>query len=234
MGEARRIGVYGRSGSGKSTHAKELLETAKYPRVIIFDQTGEYKDLKGFRQVETSADEKDLRAAMRRKTWKIVYQSRVEHRSPQAALHRVSVVVRAAAQAAKQADGLDGVPQNPLICFYVEEIGAAFPVTAIKKEHWGFGDLCARGRHMGVEIIAVSQRISGVNNEFKGNANVSVIFPPGNSAADMNAARDLVPAHFKAKISELVDHEYVKITGSNAEIGKNKPLKKRGRPRKSV
>lgn len=215
MSEAQRVGVYGASGSGKSTWAMAYLKSRKFTRVLIFDQTGEYSDLRGYKQVSPSRNEADLVAAVRGKSWKIVYQAK----NPRSDLHRVSVVLRAAADAVK----------GGLIGFYVEELAAAFPSTRLPDDLSGFGDLCARGRHYGIELIGVSQRVAGVGNDFRGNTNVAVVFRPGNSAADISTSKDLVPQDFKSVIGQLQAHEYVKTTGFSAERGKNKPLRRRAK-----
>lgn len=212
---AERIGVYGASGFGKSTLVRALI--ADRPRVVIFDPLGEYERKRGVVTVRPSADEIELKKALA-KRWKgkfrIAYQP-AAHDEPRA-LHRLSLVLKAA-----QRPYFDGRDPRPLT-LVVEEMNLAFPVAALPRELGGFADLCSRGRHYGIEIFGVTQRLAEVAARWRGNTGIAYLMNPGQNPRDIQAAVALAGQAWKQPIQTLERGAYLKVEPGRITRGSNR------------
>ena len=170
---AGRVGVWGASGSGKSSYAKRLIRGAR--RVVIFDPLDEYT---GTTRVETIDG---VRLAMRR-NW---------------AGFRISYVPRAGNEPQKLSSlcKLLMFAQEPYrrgtmklgLTLVVEEMNMTFPVSGGANKSPGFAEVCSRGRHYGIHVIGLSQRIAEVATRFRGNCTETVVFRQ-QGQRDMQAA----------------------------------------------
>lgn len=162
--DAGRVGVWGRSGSGKSSYVKQRLRGAR--RVIVFDPMAEY-GAQGFKTVRTIAAVRDAMRA----NWtgfRIAYvpPASVEAR----ALSALSELVLLSQSAFK------GSGKGQRITLVVEEMNTAFPLSGGAEKAKAFAEICSRGRHSGIEVIGVSQRIAEVATRFRGNCTETVVF----------------------------------------------------------
>ena len=167
---ARRIGVWGRSGSGKSSYVKKMLKGQK--RLVIFDPLAEYGEALRIRTVEhrnrNSLD--DVRKAMI-DDWSGFRVAYVPPAGKEAAaLSALCRLLFAAQQPFK--DGKRGAKMLTLV---VEEMNLSFPVAGGAQKCPGFADVCSRGRHYGIEVIGVSQRIAEVATRFRNNCDETVV-----------------------------------------------------------
>lgn len=157
-----RIGIWGASGSGKSTYAKNLVNNRK--RVIIFDPLDEYTG-----QV-VRGDVDGVRRAMR-DNWGGFHVSYVppSGQEPRAlsTLCRLLLKAQEPFKAGRSKLGLTLV---------VEELNLSFPVRGGASKSPGFAEVCSRGRHFGIEVVGISQRISEVDTRFRGNCSETVVF----------------------------------------------------------
>ncbi|MGF1609731.1 MAG: helicase HerA domain-containing protein [Kiloniellales bacterium] len=208
---AGRIGVWGRSGSGKSTYVKALIAARR--RVVVFDPLSEYGRLRGFVTVRTvDAVRRELA-----KRWaggfKIAYVP--PSMSEAAALDRLALLVLAA-----QAPYRDGRDRRQLT-LVVEEMNLSFPVGGLPAELRGFGEICSRGRHYGIEVIGVSQRIAEVATRFRGNCTATVVFAQ-QGPRDLRAAADALGFADPTEIRALGDHAYLRAEAGQLSRGKNR------------
>lgn len=167
---AGRVGVWGRSGSGKSSYVKKLIKARK--RLVIFDPLAEYGSEMRIRSVEHVArDSLDrVRQAMI-DDWggfRLAYVPPAD-KEP-AALSALCKLLLAAQQPFK--DGERGAKGLTLV---VEEMNLSFPVSGGAQKCPGFANVCSRGRHYGIEVVGVSQRIAEVATRFRNNCTETVV-----------------------------------------------------------
>lgn len=217
---APKIGVWGASGSGKSSWVKKTIATKR--RVVVFDPLGEYE---GFVRVAT-ADQ--VRQAMRA-DWKGFRVALTPNRAGNEA-RRLSKLCEALHEAQKPYRETKGKTGAPII-LVVEEMNLCFPVHGGETKSPWFAELCSRGRHSGVPIIGVSQGLAEVSTRFRRNCEKSVVFRQ-NGDADQKAAAAVIGC----KISDLPKEnlEYVSQQGGKIERGKlTFPAKNRGNRQKT-
>ena len=165
-----RIGVWGRSGSGKSSYTKALIRDRK--RLVVFDPLAEYGPEMGLATVNH-----DHRAALDDVRKKMVSNwagFRLAYVPPAGrepdALSALCRLLMAAQQPFK--DGKRGALPLTLV---VEEMNLSFPVSGGAQKCPGFADVCSRGRHYGIEVIGVSQRIAEVATRFRNNCTETIV-----------------------------------------------------------
>jgi DNA helicase HerA-like ATPase len=167
-----RVGVWGATGSGKSSYVKRQL--AKRKRVVIFDPQGEY-DATQAQSVEA------VRLEMMR-NWS---GFRIAYRPPPgkeaAALSALCKLITFAQTPFKKTG------TGSALVLVVEEMNLSFPVSGGAAKCPGFAQICSRGRHYGVEVWGVSQRIAEVDKRFRGNCTETVVFRQ-KGARDQHAA----------------------------------------------
>lgn len=184
--DAGRIGVWGRSGSGKSSYAKARMKSAR--RVVVFDPMGEY-GAEGFRVVDHRRHGLDTVRIKIMEDWR---GFRIAYRPPGgrevealSALSRLLMATQAPYQSTGRGDRLTLV---------VEEMNLSFPVSGVPKKWAGFAEICSRGRHYGIEVIGISQRIAEVATRFRGNCTETVVFPQ-KGKRDLDAAAAELGVH---------------------------------------
>jgi uncharacterized protein DUF87 len=174
--KANHLGIFGSTGSGKSSYAKHVLKSRK--RVIVFDPQDEYAE-HGLTRV-TSVD--GVRAAFAKNYAgaRVCFVPPTADHQPH--LNRLCAWVRDYLQGNKTGTATP-LPQarfkkNGLkITLLVEEMNTTFPVHAGAISGCPhFADLCSRGRQIGVELIGVSQRMAEVNMRFRGNCTETIGF----------------------------------------------------------
>ena len=108
-----------------------------------------------------------------------------------------------------------------LVTLVVEELNNSF------GNGWGvarapeFGELCSRGRHYGVEVIGVSQRLAEVDTRFRGNLTECVVFMQA-GRRDLDAAADALGFVKREDIQGLAPHCYIMNTEGAISTGKNR------------
>lgn len=158
---AGRIGVWGASGSGKSSYVKAALD--KRRRVVVFDPQAEYP---GKRLGNLESVRKEMRANW--SSFRISYTP-PPGKEPQA-LSALCRLLLAAQRPFKETGR--GVP----LTLVVEEMNLSFPVAGGAAKCPGFAEVCSRGRHYGIEVWGVSQRIAEVDTRFRGNCTETACF----------------------------------------------------------
>lgn len=167
---AGRIGIWGRSGSGKSAYTKRRIKSLK--RMIIFDPMAEYGTALGIPTVEhTSRDSLDKVRRLMVQNWTGYRIAYVPPAGKEAlALSALSKLVMKSQTPFK--DRQRGALPMVLV---VEEMNLSFPVSGGAQKCAGFADICSRGRHFGIEVYGVSQRIAEVATRFRNNCTETVI-----------------------------------------------------------
>lgn len=198
MGDADRIGIYGRSGSGKSTFAKALIRDRR--RVIAFDPCDEYGDIPGFERF-TNMGLLQARLARDPAAFRLAYIPPDGKEAER--LNSLSSLVRVM-QEPYRAGSSDWT-----LTFLVEELSMSFHVNGGDARAPGFGGLCARGRHYGVELVGVTQYAAEVGMKFRANAGQSVVFAQG-APRHQKAVLDLLGDGVTLdQVKALKPHEYL-------------------------
>lgn len=208
--DAPRIGVFGRSGSGKSSYVKAALRAA--PRVVVFDPLEEYAALPGFRAVASADDV--LRAAERSYvSFRLALTPRAGREAED--LDRLARAARIVQAPAKAGGGRR-------LVVVVEEMNLSFPVAGGAERAPAFADLCSRGRHWDVELWGVSQRIAEVSTRFRGNLSRVVVFAQS-GPRDLRAACDALGFVEVEQVRALAPHAYLTAEpGAAPTVGRNR------------
>lgn len=192
--DARRIGIFGASGSGKTTQALELFKKVK--RGIFFDvlDNGKQKNFRTLPEIQRFI------VANYTKGFKIRFvpdTSRLieELSSLCAFLQKLQIPYKEGRISSQ-------------ITLFVDELDTVFPVNTGKLKNKGFYDLCLRGRHYGINIIGVSQRVSLVDLPFRANLS-DVFFFRLADFNDLSTAAAILGKPYKETIRALPKYKYI-------------------------
>lgn len=209
--DAKKIGVWGGTGSGKSTRVKEIIKGNN--RVIVIDPIGDYVHEKGFKCYKTL---KGLYQAIK-SGWNTGFKAVLvvqRGQDPFAMLEQLS-------------EGLFKIQQpyfnnqdSKPITLVVEEMSLCYPERTLRANERSFLELVNLGRHYGIEIIGVSQRIAEVKKNFVGNCTEHFFFRLG-SAADRNAVTGIIGTEHKQAITALQTHQYLHFASGETKAGRN-------------
>lgn len=207
--EAGRIAIYGGSGSGKTTRARMMIATR--PRVVVMDPHDEYGDA-GFRRVTNMRGVVQALKAGWASGFRVTYVP-PPHREDEA-LHRLSVLLRMV-QAPRE--------ETRIVTLVAEELNMCFPNHNLPKELYGFGELCSRGRHYGIELIGISQRIAEINTRFRGNTGTATYYFRPDDHRDITTACQRLGPRWREALATLKTHEYLRLCEGVVTRGRNRP-----------
>ena len=200
---AGRIGVWGASGSGKSAYVKQKIKTLK--RVVVFDPLDEYVPLR----MKPCTTVEQVRQAMiaNWKGFRIAYMPPAG-KEPRA-LSQLSLLLLKAQEGYKA----KGTGQG--LTLVIEEMNLSFPIHGETKAR-GFAEICSRGRHYGIEVYGLSQRIAEVSTRFRGNCTQTIALRQ-QGPRDVQAAADALGVQ-KERVTGLLNLQY--LHGQNGIITK--------------
>lgn len=207
---AGRVGVWGASGSGKSSYVKAAI--AQRRRVVVFDPQGEYP---GKRVGDLESVRREMRA-----NWS---GFRISYTPPPGkeavALSGLCRLLLAAQRPFKETGR--GAP----MVLVVEEMNLSFPVHGGAAKCPGFAEICSRGRHYGIEAWGVSQRIAEVDTRFRGNCTETVVFRQKGQRDVSAAAQELGCAAADLPRDNLayLHEEAGGIRSGQVKFSKNRP-----------
>ncbi len=207
---ATRIGVYGGSGSGKSTKAKLLMKEMGLG-VIAFDPLDEYAE-EGFTRFDNLKTMAKYLKRMYGKPFKYALVPDAGKEAEQ--LHALSVFL-----VAVQANYKAGKCTTQLLLL-VEEMNLSYPVEKLSKGLNGFSNICSRGRHFGINVMGISQRPAEINTRFRGNCNGFYVFRMAEHN-DLTALAKVMGPEVKETIRNLKTHEYIYWENGEIKRGKN-------------
>lgn len=210
MSNAFRIGIYGASGLGKTTLARHLIKDVK--RLIVFDPMEDYGGGKGWITCHSISE---VRAAVKKK-WKTGFRVSfipTVGKEPED-LNNLSWFCL---KAQKNYKGNEN--KHPTLTLVADELNLAFPARSAKSEHNGFPNICSRGRHYGINVYGISQRVAEVHVRFRGNTSAMYILRQGDLLDIDTLARMLISTPKKALIS-LKNFEFIYYQGGDTKLGK--------------
>lgn len=208
--DGRKIGVFGRTNSGKSTRVKALLRDR--PRVIVFDVMDEYQEAGLIRCEGADALRRYIAASWHRRAWRAAYIPPVGDLP--AALHALCVFLTGIQAGYKDGGRQDGVT------LVVEEMDTSYPLAQLPRHLSGAPNLCNRGRHWGVEMIGVSQSPAQVSMTFRQNVSELYVFPLG-AEQHRQAMLQLIGSAHRDELAALQQHEYLRYADGEVTRGRN-------------
>jgi len=211
--DANRIGIWGGSGSGKSTRLKELLAKDPYPQIVL-DPLDDWRTNKKYKTVHSPAEL--FREVKKRWFTKfmIVYAVDLRKIDPQSAIDTVSKGLFLMQEPYNQ--GKD----SRMINLIVDEMADFYP-NKMSMQSNEFYHLSRKGRHYGVNIYGASQRLAEVHTSFRGNARENYFFRQ-DSAVDVQRALQSLGTEHKEALLSLKDHEYLHKEQGRVTKGRNK------------
>ncbi|MCM1323842.1 MAG: hypothetical protein NC218_06740 [Acetobacter sp.] len=194
--QSARIGIFGASGSGKTTLALGLVKNVK--RVIYFDPLDDLPVKKSFSSIVSLFD-------FIMKNYNKGFQVRYTPHFP-AMIIELSKLCELIVNIQRQFK--DGA-SNANITLFVDELDLSFPLnqSRVNPSNW-FYFLCCRGRHYGVNIVGISQRMSLVDLPFRANLSDLFVFRLADFN-DIDNAVKMIGKPYKDKIQSLANYQYV-------------------------
>lgn len=213
--KAERVAFLGVSGSGKTELARRRY-IRHAPRVLVVDQTGEWRKNYPHWQRATGLEEtrRTLAGILRQdaQRWQLItYLKAYEVEDLAALLIPVG----------------DVYEKSPVRAFggfamYLDEVDIVLPASGVSEE---MRSLYRRGRHAGLSIWSATQRPGSTSKEITANATAVHIFPlhePG----DVKYVDDLVGKEQRVKLMEwnkAVKYRYATFRPETGEVEYNEP-----------
>lgn len=200
-----RTAIFGASGSGKTSVLYHELHRVDLSRVILFDPLGEARRWRRFKSVTTDVE---LRAAILKNP--TAFRLAMECAAGEEAARLDALCWKVI----KLQSGYERHGQK--ITLAVDELNLSFPLHGAETKCAGFAEICSRGRHHGIDVLAVSQRVAEVSQRFRGNlSGVVVLRQMGKSNVDAGA--DLCGVH-PDRIRALKQFEGIAYQASTATV----------------
>jgi len=221
MTEFERIGIFGRSQSGKSSLMDRILRGHR--RVILFDAIDERArnaKAEGFSEVTTISDLQDRIDRDYGSGFRLWF-----HPSYEADLvQSLSDVSRMLLDCQTQQANREGIDKRPSLVLAVDEMADCFPNHTLTREKDAFSIMSRSGRHKGIHLIGASQRPAEVSTKFRGQLSKRFIFNL-TEPRDLQAVAEMGGADGKA-LAEVVrlqkPLEYIRL--ENGEYGAGKVI----------
>ena len=207
--QTQRVGIFGASGSGKTTKARELIQGLD--RVVCVDPLGDFRNLTG--AVVISGDLVSVKNEIVRRYstgFKIVFVpifGQVEKQLNDLCYFLVKM----------QAGFLAGF-HDAQITLVVDELDEGFASGIMQRNSAnGFGYLCKRGRHYGINLVGISQRTAQVDVCFRGNLSALYLFRHADPI-DTQKAVDMIGREYKKTFINLPDYHYIFKSGQKIVV----------------
>lgn len=206
--DAGRIGVWGASGSGKSSLVKKMLRKSR--RVVVFDPMDEYSAQR-MRRV-TKGQELVQRIAADWGGFRLAYVPRAGREA--AHLSQLCQTLMKVQQPFRDGGGKGGSK----LMLVVEEMNLSFPVHGGAEKCPGFAEICSRGRHYGIEVYGLSQRIAEVATRFRGNCTESYVLRQ-QGPRDVAAAAEVLGCD-RSRVQALRNLDYLHMKSGDMTPGR--------------
>ncbi len=168
--EPFRIGIYGASGTGKTTLARYFIRNCN--RLIVFDPMEDYAKGRGWVVCHSIEKVKAAIGKRIKKGFKVAFIPMPNFEME--TLHELSEYCLWLQSGYSENKKL----QNQLT-FVVDELNLGYPARSHKERYNGFPTICSRGRHYGINVYGISQRVAEINTRFRGNTSAMYILRQG-------------------------------------------------------
>jgi energy-coupling factor transporter ATP-binding protein EcfA2 len=215
MSNGERLGIFGRSGSGKSSLMNEILLSQN--RVILFDFLNTRRPFakkNGFKECTTLKDMKHAFIKGYGKGFRIWYRPPIKNQVK--ALHELSDWLFSVSSMRSDL-GFD----LPMITLAVDEMSNCYPVTRLPDNLQGFTHLCKAGRHFNINIVGATQRPAQVSTEFRGQLDRIALLSL-NVPADFEAVRKLGGPEAEKMVREMPKYNYVLLDNGQLTHGQTR------------
>lgn len=207
--DAKITTIYGKRGSGKSTRAKMLIKDCT--RLIVYDPTLEYQK----ERCQIVNNIKDMLTAIK-KGWqagfRIAYQ-------PQDNDDHVENVAEILEYIKKVQINYFDEKDDRKITVLIEEMHLSIPNRPDSRLRPVLG-LINIGRHHGIEMIGVTQRISEINTTFRANT-FDVYFFSLAGATEIEASAKIIGREWAEKLTSADTHCGVHFDNGDLKAIKN-------------
>ena len=113
-----------------------------------------------------------------------------------------------------------GIKHAAQITLVVDELDLSFPSGITQRMPGnGFKNLCCRGRHTGINIIGLSQRMHIVDNIFRANCNAFYLYRHA-EPADIDTGVKILGREYRQSFKDLNNFEYIYKEGTTIFIHK--------------
>ncbi len=218
--DCKRIGLFGKSKSGKSTMMNRLMR--KHRRVILFDAIEERTESakeEGFTRV-TCINELQLLVNQNYEAgFRYWFMPHYEQDLIQALSDLSTFMLDIQTQYADEY----GTENRPTLLLAVDEMADCFPNHIMKKGQDTFSVMCRSGRHKGIHLIGATQRPAEVSTKFRGQLEKRFFFSL-QEGADLDAIEKIGGAKDGRKLSGAVRSlkplEYIRMENGHYKSGK--------------
>ncbi len=192
--------VIGRRGSGKTTMVKQLI--ASKSALVVFDPRREYAAEIGATQVETLPAMVDAIRAGWQSGFKVAYVPKAGQEP--AELHAVCSALWAIQRPYELSQ------DSRKLCLVVDEMSLSYPTYALPADLDGMPRIVNQGRHVGIEVIGLTQKPANIAATFREQIEYLYVF-----AMTAGPSRDWVIQEIgrerKDQLGGLVAHQYIYI-----------------------
>ncbi len=218
MIDFQRIGIFGRSKSGKSTLMDRLVRNRK--RLIVFDEiderahTAANEGLVRINCLNELQDRVDRDYATGFRFW---FQPR--HSDLVQALSDLSTYL---IDIQTQFGDRYGIERRPSITLTPDEMADCYPNQIMKKGQDGFSRMCRMGRHKGIHLIGATQRPAEVSTKFRGQLEKRFFFSL-QETVDLEAVAKMGGAHgseLAEKVRLLPKLDYIRMENGRFTPGR--------------
>lgn len=208
-GEAQRLGIFGASGCGKTTKAREL--TAGLKRVIFFDPLGEWAREKNIKSFVSMDKLKQALCCNFAQGFRFSFVPTFGDEETQ--LQDLSYFLSNLQSGYK-------IKHTAQLTLVIDELDMSFPSGSLQKNRKnGFAFLCCRGRHQGINIIGISQRMHLVDNVFRANCSGIYIFRHS-EPADIDVGIKILGREYRSELMNLSNYQYIFKSGQKILLKK--------------
>lgn len=199
------MGLFGASGCGKTTKAREL--TQGLARVVFFEPLADdFRRLLAAGYTGVNQIDRLFQLVNRNFTrgFKIAYYPACA--SEEKDLSEISDKLMLLQQ-------FYGLSHQAKITLVVDELDMSFPTgVSLRNPRNGFKNLCCRGRHTGINIVAMSQRMHLVDNVFRANCSAVYLFRHS-EPADIDVGLKILGREYREQFKNLANFQYFYKSG---------------------
>jgi DNA helicase HerA-like ATPase len=220
MARFSRIGLFGRSQSGKSTLMDRALRGHK--RVVLYDALparAKTAQAEGFIKIESISDLMEAVRETYRHGFRFWFKPEDDEDYLVLSLSDLSKFLIDHQNQHGERYGWDKVPDMTLA---VDEMADCFPNHTLPKHMNGFSKMCRAGRHSSIHLVGATQRPAEVSTKFRGQLEKRFLFNL-TEPRDLKAIEEMGGSDGK-RLAEAVRRlpvlEYIRMEGGTYTKGK--------------